>query len=301
MEAPVTILMAVRDGAATLPDQLASLAAQQGADWRLIASDDGSSDDSRAVLAAFGADHPVEVRDGPGEGFAANFLSLIKAAPPGFAAFCDQDDIWFEQKLANAQAALEAVPEGTPVLYCSRSLVWDPVTDSRVPSPRYPHAPAFANALVENIAPGNTILLNPAALALAQAGAETARGIYAHDWWLYQLVTGAGGTVIWDAEATLLYRQHGAQSVGAGQVQVLANKRAAWAGAYAARLAAQWAALDRGRELLTEDARARLDLCRAAQSAGPLRRLRLLRRAGVWRQGALSRVSFWGAAALGKV
>ena len=58
----VTVLMAVRNGAQTLPAQLDSLAAQSHANWRLIASDDGSTDGSRAILQRFAATDRHTVR-----------------------------------------------------------------------------------------------------------------------------------------------------------------------------------------------------------------------------------------------
>ena len=74
----IAILMGCRDGARFLPEQLASIAAQSHCHWRLVASDDGSTDATRAILAAFrDAQAPgrVEIRDGPARGFAANYLA----------------------------------------------------------------------------------------------------------------------------------------------------------------------------------------------------------------------------------
>ena len=51
--AHVAILMGTRDGARFLRAQLDTIAAQSHRDWRLFASDDGSTDATRAILAAF--------------------------------------------------------------------------------------------------------------------------------------------------------------------------------------------------------------------------------------------------------
>ena len=59
-------------------------------------------------------------------------------------------------------------------------------------SPRFRAAPGFGNALVQSIAGGNTMLFNPAAKALLEAARPAA--VVAHDWWIYLLVSGAGGT-----------------------------------------------------------------------------------------------------------
>ena len=39
----------------------------------------------------------------------------------------------------------------------------------------------------------------------------------AHDWWAYQLVSGAGGTVIYDPEPFVAYRQHAGNLIGGNQ------------------------------------------------------------------------------------
>ena len=107
----VAILMGTWNGARFLRAQIESIAAQSHRDWRLVVSDDGSSDLTRAILAAFqaeqGADR-VEIREGPRRGFAANFLSL--AGDPAIRAdayaFADQDDLWHEDRLARGLARL---------------------------------------------------------------------------------------------------------------------------------------------------------------------------------------------------
>ena len=67
MTGHVAIVMAVKDGARHLPEQLASIAAQSHADWSLHVSDDGSDDDSLAILQAFADQTParVTIAEGP--------------------------------------------------------------------------------------------------------------------------------------------------------------------------------------------------------------------------------------------
>ena len=82
----VAILMGTCNGARFLAAQLDSIAAQSHRDWRLVVSDDGSTDATRAILADFGAGqgNRVTVRPGPCRGFAPNFLGL--AGDPGIVA-----------------------------------------------------------------------------------------------------------------------------------------------------------------------------------------------------------------------
>ena len=43
--------------------------------------------------------------------------------------------------------------------------------------------------------------------------------VVSHDWWCYQIVTGAGGHVMYDPEPCLKYRQHGKNQIGANNNQ----------------------------------------------------------------------------------
>ncbi|WP_246175796.1 glycosyltransferase family 2 protein [Roseovarius bejariae] len=304
-EKDVTILLGVRNGETHLTEQLNSIARQTNADWTLIVSDDQSSDGSQNILQRFATDHPVTVLNGPGEGFVRNFMHLIKALPgdPSYVAFCDQDDVWLPDKLASGMDALRQIPSGVPALYCSRRIVWNPKIDSRRLSLAYDRPPSFANACIENIAPANTILLNRTAAQLARETAESGEKVFAHDWWLYLLITGVGGKVVYDPEPHVLYRQHTGNQIGAGEQigRRLKNKLAVLRGSYAERMNRNIAALEDIADHLTPENRQCLALLSEARKAPLMRRLTLLRQAGVYRQGRASMLSFWGAACLGKI
>ncbi|WP_415391852.1 glycosyltransferase [Paracoccus sp. SJTW-4] len=306
----VTVLLALYRGAAFLPAQLDSIAAQD-ADWRLVVSDD-HPDAGAAIVRRFAAAHQgrVELHAGPGRGAAANFLSMLAALPaqPGFVALSDQDDVWLAGKLSRALAALHAAGEA-PALYCSRATICDaglrPL--GLTPAPRHP--PSFRHALVQNLVQGNTAVLNPAAAALARQAAQGAgagdgvRAVVMHDWWLYQLVSGAGGRVIWDPHPSLLYRQHGGNVVGAnaGLRARLASVRRMLLGRHRDWSLATLHEMQRLRPLLTPEHRAVLDDFAALCGPGAGARLRALRRGGFHRRDAPSQALLWLAAALGRV
>ena len=218
---PVVILLAVYNGQSHLQAQLDSIVAQSHTDWRVLASDDGSCDDSRAILHRFAdAGHPLVLVDGPQQGPAANFLHLLRcAAALGLGrhpiAFCDQDDVWAQDRLRTGLSALSHQQADSPALFCSRSVITDAALVPKHLSPLWSHPPAFTNALIQNIAAGHTLLLNPAASGLVCAAAYEAGRIVMHDWWIYQLVTGAGGMVLHDKAALVFYRQHGHNLIGA--------------------------------------------------------------------------------------
>ncbi|MDU8914057.1 glycosyltransferase [Aestuariicoccus sp. MJ-SS9] len=307
MSAPVAILMAVYNGGALLRDQLSSIAAQDHADWRLLASDDGSSDNSRAVLEAFAAEgHDVTVLDGSGQGGCANFMSLVArmgdhAAPESWLAFSDQDDVWLPDRLSRGIAALDGI-EG-PALYCSRTWVTDADLRGRRLSAARPRAPSFANALVQNVVAGNTILLNAEAARLAQAAVHEAGRVVVHDWWIYQLITGAGGRVVHDDAPTLLYRQHGANQIGANDAwRARARRiRQLLRGDFAQWNAVNIAALRASAHRFTPENRTLLEDFAAMRGLPFARRLAAFARLPVYRQSVPAQAALWLAALLGRL
>src|SRR5215470_1647942 len=77
----VTIVMGTYQGELFLNEQLHSIAAQTHRNWRLCVSDDGSTDETRAIVRELGATlrgrNKVDLVDGPRKGFVANFLTSI--------------------------------------------------------------------------------------------------------------------------------------------------------------------------------------------------------------------------------
>lgn len=304
------ILLAVYDGMPFLPEQLASFAAQTHRAWRLLASVDSGADGSEAALAAFAQAHPaqqVQIVEGPKQGFAPNFLSLLRRAPDvPFIALSDQDDVWYPDHLARGIAALSAISETVPALYCARTEIVDRDLNSGGLSPRFGATPAFRNALVQSIGGGNTMMLNAAARVLvAEAATEAAEAgeIVAHDWWLYQIISGCGGVVIRDEEPALKYRQHGGNLIGANKSLTSRISRvfAVMGGRFRRWNRVNMAALARSEHRFTPEAREVLRQYRRAQRLGVFARLAALRRSGVYRQGRAGTVALYLTCALGRL
>ena len=300
----VHILMATLNGAAYIHEQLNSLLAQTHGDWVLHASDDGSDDTTRALLAGFSHTHPgrlAHMAHGPGRGHAANFLSLLATTPSGAtAAFCDQDDIWLPQKLANAVAALAVCD--APTLYCTARWVYHTGTPPTVID-GFPHCrPSFANALIQNIASGNTVVLNPAAVQLLQQALGLIRqgDVLHHDWLCYQLITGAGGRVIYDPTPSLYYRQHGQNLIGEGTSPKARLKRAqsVLTKRHRQNTTQQAAALWGCRSILTPANQKLLSTFRTARAKPLAPRILGLAQTGIHRQSPTGTASMWAAAAL---
>ena len=308
----VCILLATYQGGTFLQAQLDSLAAQIHRDWQLVVSDDGSTDETHSILGQFTAEmaatgRQVTVQDGPRTGGAANFLTLLGQAPDAdWVALSDQDDIWLEHRLTQGIAALQDLPADRPALYCSATIVTDIDLSNERPSRHQPKPPGFRNALLQNIAAGNTILLNRAAMRIIRdlaPGAAKIHGTAVHDWWLYQIVTGAGGQVIYDPRPTLYYRQHGKNEVGAneGLAAALFRFRFMLAGRLHRWTEANLKALALAEPYLTPENRQLVAEFAALRKRWLLPRLWRFSRLGLYRQSRLAQATMWVALALGKL
>ncbi len=218
----IVILLATYNGAKYLRAQLESLLNQTHQNWVLYWRDDGSNDDTAAILTEFAATigdrRCVRVcesaeRVGP----AASFMALLRAVAPAlsatdYVAFVDQDDVWLPDKLTRGFAALSAVDSEIPTLYCARLMVVNARLRRLAETSIVPHRCGFPASLTQNVAAGCTIMLNRRAAALAAGSVPPSAS--PHDWWCYLLVTAAGGRVLTDNSVVALYRQHGGNVVG---------------------------------------------------------------------------------------
>jgi glycosyltransferase involved in cell wall biosynthesis len=299
----VAILLCTFNGARFLPLQLASFEAQDLTDWRLYASDDGSDDNTPALLDEFqkkhGA-HKVQLRRGPRRGFVANFLSLIcdRALEGDYYALSDQDDIWKPHKLSRARSLLMSAPADVPCMYASRgSLIDEDGTDIGL-TPLFRKPPRFRHALVQNIAMGNTMVFNEAARRIViQVEPDASPAL--HDWWIYLALTAVGGRVLYDPVPTVAYRIHNRNLIGTNRSRILRaktllNRFQGWNDL-------NIRALQRIRESMPEENKKTLDLFSRSRkrSAGP--RIYGLLRSGVYRETLLDNVRLTLAALIGKI
>jgi glycosyltransferase involved in cell wall biosynthesis len=285
----VAILLCTFNGARFLPAQLASFADQTFANWRLFVSDDGSTDETLAVVSQFANPHTASrpsIRHGPRQGFVANFLSLAcdPTISADYYAYSDQDDIWESNKLARAVEWLQSRPPHMPAMYCSRTRLIDQQDRERGFSPRFRRRPDFRNALVQSIAGGNTIVFNEATRRLLMACGVVR--VPSHDWWTYLLTTSAGGEVKYDPEPQVRYRVHPENVIGSN-VGLLERARRLLMlarGRFEVWTELNVAALAPFRPRMTPKNRALFDLFCESRKRGLIGRLMGFHLAGVYRQ-----------------
>ena len=106
--AKVTIIIPVYNGAAFLPELLDSIIAQTSKDWNCICVNDGSTDDSLALLTRYAErDNRITVIDQPNGGCGTARNTAMRQVKTPFVTFADQDDILHPQAFEIAVDTIE--------------------------------------------------------------------------------------------------------------------------------------------------------------------------------------------------
>ena len=303
----ILILMATYNGAKFLAIQLQSIENQTYGQWRILISDDGSTDDTLSIALKFqqkwGSDR-VQIRKGPENGFSENFLSMAcdESVSADLYAFCDQDDFWMDNKLAIAVKHFnENIDSTFPMLYCGRTIITDEKLNPVGRSPLFTFPRSFRNAIVQSIAGGNTMVFNQRAKELLEASGK--QDVVAHDWWLYQIVTGVGGEVFYDPQPLVLYRQHPDNLIGENNSISAKLNRILFIlkGGFKSWNDINYDSLMRVSYLFTKDNQQVLNMFGIFRKASFKDRIRLLQVTGIYRQTWRDTLNLWVALVFKKV
>lgn len=229
MAETLEILLAVYNGGEYLRAQLDSILCQTDGGWHLTLSDDGSGDDSGRIMAEYAGKYPDRIaiyRSGRRFGCARDhFFHLMQACRAEYMLFCDQDDVWYPDKVKRLRAALEDATRrygaDAPILVFSDQTPTDaalrPLAQSLMRyQGQYFGEFDYRAILMQNVVTGGAMGINRALAALA-APAGDAAPIIMHDWWL-AAVAARFGHIVYIDEPLGVYRQHGQNAVGAKDV-----------------------------------------------------------------------------------
>src|SRR4051812_3791607 len=101
--------MPSHNSARFIGDSIRSVQAQDFHDWELLVSDDGSTDDTCAVVESFRKqDQRIRLLASPvNQGPAASRNAALRAARGRYIAFLDSDDLWEPDKLTRQLAFMK--------------------------------------------------------------------------------------------------------------------------------------------------------------------------------------------------
>jgi glycosyltransferase involved in cell wall biosynthesis len=223
----VSIVLATYNASSYLQQQLDSLAGQSHLPVELIVGDDGSLDETRLIVEAFARTSPFVVHwVHPCKeplGACQNFARLLELAHGEYLMFCDQDDIWLEDKIRitlEEMQRLEAMyTRETPCLVYTDLAVIS--ADAQEIAPSFWRYQRFKPqqggplqvVVAQNVVTGCTTMVNRTAQKLVVPMPR--HGPLMHDWWFTLAVSAFGGQVRGLDRPTVLYRQHSHNTVGA--------------------------------------------------------------------------------------
>ena len=220
----LAILLATYNGERFLQEQLDSIYRQTyGGDWTLYIHDDGSTDGTPRIIADNAARHDnVVVFDYKGgTGPKDNFLGMLRRVDADYYMFCDQDDVWRDDKVELSMQRMQALEErcgDRPIVVHTDLAVVDaslkPMHNSlwAFEGIRPEYFTTFERLAAYNVATGCTMLFNRKAKEATVIPAPLA---LMHDAWVVACVVKSGGVVDGVASPLVYYRQHGNNCLGA--------------------------------------------------------------------------------------
>lgn len=191
MNPTVSVIIPAYNRADKIGDAIGSVLGQTFPDFELIVVDDGSSDETGAVVCAIADPRIRYIHLPQNRGAAAARNAGIRAARGRLIALLDSDDTWTDNKLAVHVPALDAAPAGTMV---SAAGIWlHALDEGRVitvsPQPRNNWLPHLAAGC--DLSPGSTLIVRREAFERFGLLDENLRRL--EDWdWLLRYVAAAG-------------------------------------------------------------------------------------------------------------
>jgi glycosyltransferase involved in cell wall biosynthesis len=210
----LAVLMSTYNGEKFLRKQLDSLFNQTYKNFDLIVRDDGSTDNTLNILREYN----INYIKGSNIGVIKSFLYLIEFALKydyKYFLLCDQDDIWFSDKLEQQLNYISIISEDVPILIHSDMQIIDEkdkiINNSFFKFSNLDYNKKTLNyLLLQNNVTGNSIFFNRKLAELIKYH----KNILMHDWWI-ALIASAFGKIFFINEPLLQYRKHSKNVIGA--------------------------------------------------------------------------------------
>jgi len=222
----LSVALCTYNGEKFISEQLQSIEGQTVLPDELIICDDNSTDKTIENINVFAKNAPFTVRiyqNNESLGVIRNFEKAILLCQGDYIALSDQDDVWLSDKLEKSMALMKReearyAAKAIPILVHSDLKVVDQslgvISESLMHMQKIHNEnseQALKTLLVQNYVTGCTVIINK---ALKEVATPFHNDIIMHDWWL-ALLAASEGKIAYLGESTILYRQHGENSVGA--------------------------------------------------------------------------------------
>lgn len=220
----ISILLSTYNGELYLKEQIDSLLAQTMNDWFLFIRDDGSTDNTNQIINEYIREFPSKINlitDNLGNlRSARSFMQMLSVVESDYYMFCDQDDVWLENKIQvslDRLIEMESVDTSKPCLvFTDLTLVNDKLELIHKSMWEYSNinpdnAKDFYKTTCLSSVTGCTMIFNKELKKYVLPYPKTGR---MHDWWISLNATHYG-LVEYIKSPSILYRQHGNNVLGA--------------------------------------------------------------------------------------
>ncbi|MBO4333508.1 MAG: glycosyltransferase [Aeriscardovia sp.] len=198
----LSVVLAAYNGGIYIHDQIASILPQLSTGDELIVSDDGSSDNTMQVVAAFNDTRIKLVENKGPHGIVSNFESALRMVRGDIVFLCDQDDLWTPNKV---QVCLKALENADLIVHDLMFLTADGcVSDVGFFKSRN-SGPGFWKNLYKNGFMGSCMAFKRSVLDFAL---PFPKDILWHDMWI-GLMAERKCKTLFIPEQLLYYRRHG--------------------------------------------------------------------------------------------
>ncbi len=214
MDKKVAVLISTYNGKKYLKEQLDSILNQTYPNIEIVIRDDGSTDSTLELVKEYQEKHSnIRLKEGTNIGFIKSFFKLLEMADADYYAYCDQDDIWLENKIELAVNALNQADNTKPNMAFGNADYYD--EDMNFMSKGEEHKTySFKNSLYECVAQGMTMTINHVAKEMIIENIP--EKCLFHDWWTYMICSGLG-MVLYNDETVVKYRRFQKNATAEGQ------------------------------------------------------------------------------------
>ena len=219
----IAILMATYNGEKYICQQIDSILSQTCKDWELYIHDDGSTDNTIAAVESYVEKYPDKIHliDGKSTGGSKyNFFYMFGQVEAPYYMTCDQDDVWLEKKIEltyDKMLTIEDKADISCLVYTELRVVDSELNTIADTMSEYQsldcHKRTINQFILQNSVTGCTMMVNRA-LRDKMLRITNIDNTIMHDWWAALVAAQFGKTAFID-EPTILYRQHGDNSLGA--------------------------------------------------------------------------------------
>ena len=215
----IAILLSTYNGEKYLGELLDSLLSQTFSDFTVYIRDDGSTDSTLKIIAEYvKKDGRIYFLDDKKHfGPTKTFLYLLKEIDSDYYMFCDQDDVWLEDKVAVTYQKMkeqEAICSSKPILIYTDLVVTDGKLNQLAPSYfDYAHRnfdlpTSFDYICVYNNISACTMMINRFAMNTVKLSMEDIPPNIYHDRLIAVCISKENGIIAPIKKSTILFRRH---------------------------------------------------------------------------------------------